>query len=112
MTRQPSGDANLTNRRNSQQINVRVASILTKSKNPNLTDGHTDKVAGTNICCNKLETKRQKLEMLRKKMLQVFCIVNHPNNPQEFLSGGWDGAIHVWDARFYLFLSIFSVLSV
>ena len=29
---------------------------------------------------------------------QVFCIVNHPNNPQEFLSGGWDGAIHVWDA--------------
>ena len=25
--------------------------------------------------------------------------MNHPNNPQEFLSGGWDGAIHVWDAR-------------
>ena len=25
--------------------------------------------------------------------------VNHPSNPQEFLSGGWDGDIHVWDAR-------------
>ena len=25
--------------------------------------------------------------------------MNHPNNPQEFLSAGWDGAIHVWDAR-------------
>ena len=33
----------------------KVTSVLTKSNNPNLMDGHTDK---------------------------VFCIVNHPNNPQ------------------------------
>lgn len=50
----------------------KLASILTKSKNPNMTDGHKNK---------------------------VFCIVNHPANPQEFISGGWDGEIHVWDAR-------------
>jgi len=25
--------------------------------------------------------------------------VNHPLNPQEFISGGWDGEIHIWDAR-------------
>ena len=54
------------------EATLKVASILTKSKNPNLIDGHTNK---------------------------VFCIVNHPTNPQEFLSGGWDGDIHVWDAR-------------
>ena len=69
-----------------------MASILNKSRNPNLFDGHTDK---------------------------VFSIVNHPTNPQvqnprtrsyqglpqhvhvfqEFISGGWDSTIHVWDAR-------------
>lgn len=54
------------------EASQKVASILTKSKNPNLCDGHSNK---------------------------VFCIVNHPTNPQEFLSGGWDGNIHVWDAR-------------
>ena len=50
----------------------KLASILKKSQNPNLFDGH----------CNK-----------------VFSIVNHPLNPHEFISGGWDGEIHVWDAR-------------
>jgi WD40 repeat protein len=50
----------------------KLASILTKSKNPNMIDGHKSK---------------------------VFSIVNHPLNPQEFISGGWDGEIHIWDAR-------------
>ena len=54
------------------EASQKVASILTKSKNPNLCDGHSNK---------------------------VFCIVNHPTNPQQFVSGGWDGQIHVWDAR-------------
>ncbi|XP_023322400.1 dynein assembly factor with WDR repeat domains 1 [Eurytemora carolleeae] len=50
----------------------KLASILKRSQNPNLCDGHASK---------------------------VFSIVNHPLNPQEFISGGWDGEIHIWDAR-------------
>ena len=45
-----------------------MVSLLQKSLDPCKVDGHTDR---------------------------VLCIVNHPLNPHEFVSSGWDNTIQV-----------------
>ncbi len=49
-------------------ILTKVTSLLKKSLSPSKVDGHTDR---------------------------VFCIVNHPFNPHEFVSSGWDNTLQV-----------------
>ena len=51
---------------------MQVVSLLQKSLNPNSVNGHTDR---------------------------VLCVANHPSNPHEFVSAGWDNTLQVWDAR-------------
>ena len=51
---------------------MQVVSLLQKSLNPTAVNGHTDR---------------------------VMCVANHPNNPHEFVSAGWDDSLQVWDAR-------------
>ena len=49
-----------------------MTSLLKRSLSPSKVDGHIDR---------------------------VFCIVNHPMNPHEFVSSGWDNTLQVWDVR-------------
>ena len=51
---------------------LQVTSLLKKSLSLSKVDGHTDR---------------------------VFAIVNHPMNPHEFVSSGWDNTLQVWDVR-------------
>lgn len=51
---------------------MQVTSLLKRSLSPSKVDGHTDR---------------------------VFCIANHPLNPHEFVSSGWDNTLQFWDAR-------------
>ena len=47
---------------------MQVTSLLKKSLSFSKVDGHTDR---------------------------VFCITNHPSNPHEFISSGWDNTLQV-----------------
>ena len=47
---------------------LQVTSLLKKSLSPNKVDGHTNR---------------------------VFAIANHPQNPHEFVSSGWDNTLQV-----------------
>ncbi|CAB4067435.1 TBC1 domain family member 30 [Lepeophtheirus salmonis] len=51
---------------------LQVTSVLRRSSFASAVDGHNDK---------------------------VFCIQNHPLNPNEFISAGWDETLQYWDAR-------------
>ena len=51
---------------------LQITSLLKKSLSSSKVDGHTDR---------------------------VFCIANHPLNPHEFVSSGWDNTLQVWDVR-------------
>ena len=51
---------------------LQVTSLLKRSLSPSKVDGHIDR---------------------------VFCIQNHPLNPHEFISSGWDNTLQVWDVR-------------
>ncbi len=51
---------------------MQVVSLLQRSLNPFAVNGHTDR---------------------------VLCVANHPMNPHEFVSAGWDNSLQIWDAR-------------
>eukprot|EP00094_Tigriopus_californicus_P001305 TCALIF_01263-PA protein Name:"Similar to HET-E1 Vegetative incompatibility protein HET-E-1 (Podospora anserina)" AED:0.22 eAED:0.22 QI:0/0.6/0.16/0.66/0.8/0.66/6/0/367 len=51
---------------------LQVVSLLHKSLSPFKNNGHTNR---------------------------VLCIANHPTNPHEFVSSGWDNTLQFWDAR-------------
>ena len=50
---------------------LQVTSLLKKSLSPNKVDGHTNR---------------------------VFAIANHPQNPHEFVSSGWDNTLQVFES--------------
>ncbi len=50
-------------------MRLQVTSLLKKSISSSKVDGHTNR---------------------------VFCIANHPQNPHEFVSAGWDNTLQVW----------------
>ena len=52
---------------------LQVTSLLKKSLSSSKVDGHVDR---------------------------VFCIANHPLNPHEFVSSGWDNTLQVSTAQF------------
>ena len=56
---------------------LQVTSLLKRSLSPSKVDGHTDR---------------------------VFCIANHPFNPHEFVSSGWDNTY-----VFFFFILLFSI---
>ena len=83
-----------------------MASILNKSRNPNLFDGHTDKVFSiVNHPTNPQVNSRTFLQICTLSRVGTTVVVQLQQVTtallisQEFISGGWDSTIHVWDAR-------------